>query len=215
MVIPGRRWSPDCSARATAQRGQRRTADLIPDWLRFSTSLTLRPAAAARHAPRSRDVSSLSRCRNADHRQRRVKSRMRRAAARRSVRLLGAWVSSCQSAPCRPASSPRPLCCNKRPVATKTVPQRPTPNQKASIPSVVPLFAATPGVSQPDETQRHHRTPPMPGCGPSRWYWCTATRRPTRSGTPSWRHSATFCPCRRDGPTGVVSRVLRISASPG
>ena len=192
MVIPGRRWSPDCSARATAQRGQRRTADLIPDWLRFSTSLTLRPAAAARHAPRSRDVSSLSRCRNADHRQRRVKSRMR-----------------------RPASSPRPLCCNKRPVATKTVPQRPTPNQKASIPSVVPLFAATPGVSQPDETQRHHRTPPMPGCGPSRWYWCTATRRPTRSGTPSWRHSATFCPCRRDGPTGVVSRVLRISASPG
>lgn len=40
---PGKRLSPECSARATAQRGQRRTADLIPNWLRIPTDLTLHP----------------------------------------------------------------------------------------------------------------------------------------------------------------------------
>ena len=41
------RLSPACSARATAQRGQQRTAGLIPDWLSFSTSPTLHPAGGA------------------------------------------------------------------------------------------------------------------------------------------------------------------------
>jgi hypothetical protein len=48
MVIPGGRWSPDCSARATAQRGQQRTAGLIPDWLKFPTLLRLHAASARR-----------------------------------------------------------------------------------------------------------------------------------------------------------------------
>jgi hypothetical protein len=46
MVIPDMRLSPVCSARANALRGQRRTADPIPDWLRVSTQLTLHPAGA-------------------------------------------------------------------------------------------------------------------------------------------------------------------------
>src|ERR1700757_617857 len=46
MVISDMRLSPVCSARANALRGQRRTADLIPDWLRVSTSLTFHPAGA-------------------------------------------------------------------------------------------------------------------------------------------------------------------------
>jgi hypothetical protein len=40
-VITDLRLSPACTARATAQRGQRRTADLIPDWLTFPTTSTL------------------------------------------------------------------------------------------------------------------------------------------------------------------------------
>jgi hypothetical protein len=46
MVIPDMRLSPICSARANALRGQRRTADLIPDWLRVSTRLTFHRAGA-------------------------------------------------------------------------------------------------------------------------------------------------------------------------
>ena len=46
MVIPDMRLSPVCSARANALRGQRRTADPIPDWLRVSTRLTFHPAGA-------------------------------------------------------------------------------------------------------------------------------------------------------------------------
>jgi hypothetical protein len=46
MVIPDMRLSPMCSARATALRGQRRTADPIPDWLRVPTWLTFHPAGA-------------------------------------------------------------------------------------------------------------------------------------------------------------------------
>jgi hypothetical protein len=46
MVIPDMRLSPICSARANALRGQRRTADLIPDWLRVSTQLTFHRAGA-------------------------------------------------------------------------------------------------------------------------------------------------------------------------
>jgi hypothetical protein len=46
MVIPDIRLSPVCSARANALRGQRRTADPIPNGLRVSTQLTLHPAAA-------------------------------------------------------------------------------------------------------------------------------------------------------------------------
>jgi hypothetical protein len=46
MVIPDMRLSPVCSARANALRGQRRTADPIPDWLRVSTYLTVHPAGA-------------------------------------------------------------------------------------------------------------------------------------------------------------------------
>jgi hypothetical protein len=46
MVIPDMRLSPVCSARANALRGQRRTADLIPDWLRVSTQLTFHRAGA-------------------------------------------------------------------------------------------------------------------------------------------------------------------------
>jgi hypothetical protein len=42
-VIPGGRWSPDCSARATAQRGQQRTAGLIPDWLGSQRRLRYTP----------------------------------------------------------------------------------------------------------------------------------------------------------------------------
>jgi hypothetical protein len=41
------RLLPAYSARATAQRGQRRTAGLIPDWLSFSTSSTVHPAGGA------------------------------------------------------------------------------------------------------------------------------------------------------------------------
>jgi hypothetical protein len=41
MVFTDLRLSPACTARAAAQRGQRRTADLIPDWLTFPTELTL------------------------------------------------------------------------------------------------------------------------------------------------------------------------------
>jgi len=52
-VIPDLRLSPVCSARAKALRGQRRTADLIPDWLRVSTWLTFHPAAAIVKAPGS------------------------------------------------------------------------------------------------------------------------------------------------------------------
>ena len=44
MVIPEMRLSPVCSARVTALRGQRRTADPIPDWLRVPTRLTFHPA---------------------------------------------------------------------------------------------------------------------------------------------------------------------------
>ncbi len=33
MVIPNAGFSPACAVRATAQRRQRRTADLVPDWL--------------------------------------------------------------------------------------------------------------------------------------------------------------------------------------
>jgi len=40
-VITDLRLSPACTARTTAQRGQRRTADLIPDWLTFPTTSTL------------------------------------------------------------------------------------------------------------------------------------------------------------------------------
>jgi len=46
MVIPDIRLSPVCSARANALRGQRRTADPIPNGLRVSTQLTLHPAGA-------------------------------------------------------------------------------------------------------------------------------------------------------------------------
>jgi len=46
MVIPDMRLSLICSARATALRGQRRTADHIPDWLRVPTNLTFHPAGA-------------------------------------------------------------------------------------------------------------------------------------------------------------------------
>jgi hypothetical protein len=46
MVIPDMRLSPVCSARANALRGQRRTADPIPDWLRVSTWLTFHRAGA-------------------------------------------------------------------------------------------------------------------------------------------------------------------------
>jgi hypothetical protein len=46
MVIPDMRLSPVCSARATALRGQRRTADPIPDWLRVPSWLTFHPAGA-------------------------------------------------------------------------------------------------------------------------------------------------------------------------
>src|ERR1700685_2130362 len=44
MVIPDLRLSPVCSARASALRGQQRTAEPIPNWLRVSTQLTLHPA---------------------------------------------------------------------------------------------------------------------------------------------------------------------------
>jgi hypothetical protein len=40
MVITDLRLSPACTTRATAQREQRRTADLIPDWLTFPTTST-------------------------------------------------------------------------------------------------------------------------------------------------------------------------------
>src|SRR5277367_3902026 len=43
MVIPDVRSSPVCSARATALRGERRAADLVPDWLRFSTLVDASP----------------------------------------------------------------------------------------------------------------------------------------------------------------------------
>ena len=42
-VITDLRLSPACTARATAQRGQRRTADLIPDWLTFPTNVNATP----------------------------------------------------------------------------------------------------------------------------------------------------------------------------
>jgi hypothetical protein len=40
---PDNRFSPVCSARAHALRGQRRTADPIPNWLSFSTYLAVHP----------------------------------------------------------------------------------------------------------------------------------------------------------------------------
>jgi hypothetical protein len=46
MVIPDMRLSPVRSARANALRGQRRTADPIPDWLRVPTRLTFHPRGA-------------------------------------------------------------------------------------------------------------------------------------------------------------------------
>jgi hypothetical protein len=58
-VIPDVRLSPACSARATAQRGQRRAADLIPDWLTFSTTLTLHRTAVGCSSSVMRWCSSL------------------------------------------------------------------------------------------------------------------------------------------------------------
>jgi hypothetical protein len=46
MVIPDMRLSPVCSARANSLRGQQRTADPIPDWLRVPTWLTFHRAGA-------------------------------------------------------------------------------------------------------------------------------------------------------------------------
>ena len=45
-MIPDMRLSPVCSARANTLRGQRRTADPIPDWLRVPTWLTFHRAGA-------------------------------------------------------------------------------------------------------------------------------------------------------------------------
>ena len=59
MVIPDMRLSPVCSARANALRGQQRTADLIPDWLRVSTQLTFHLAGAIVKAPRGSNCQVL------------------------------------------------------------------------------------------------------------------------------------------------------------
>jgi hypothetical protein len=59
MVIPDVRLSPVCSARANALRGQRRTADLIPDWLRVSTQLTFHRAGAIVKSPQRTLIGDL------------------------------------------------------------------------------------------------------------------------------------------------------------
>ena len=46
QVVSDMRLTPKCPAGANALRGQRRTADPIPDWLRVSTQLTFHRAGA-------------------------------------------------------------------------------------------------------------------------------------------------------------------------
>jgi hypothetical protein len=59
-VITDLRLSPACTARATAQRGQRRTADLIPDWLTFPTASTLHRGRANRRVNNARTTRRLT-----------------------------------------------------------------------------------------------------------------------------------------------------------
>jgi hypothetical protein len=59
-VITDLQFSPACTARANAQRGQRRTADLIPDWLTVPTAQTLHRGTANRRVSNARPTRRLT-----------------------------------------------------------------------------------------------------------------------------------------------------------